>query len=150
MASIPMQSLGMKVIAATVAATAASTAVALAVRGDGGSARRVTAYAATSLTNVLPQVDRRATYSFGGSNTLRLQIERGARADVFLAAEPGEAQALHRAGRCERPVSFATNRLVLIVPRGDPAGVRSVGGLGRGRLKLSVGNADVPIGAYTR
>src|SRR4051794_17775448 len=97
MTAVPMQSLGMKGIAAAVAVATATSAVALAVRGSGGgSSSRVTAYAATSLTNVLPQIDRRATYSFGGSNTLRLQIERGARADVFLAAEPAEAQALYR------------------------------------------------------
>src|SRR4051794_33293570 len=135
MAGIPMQSLGMKVAAGAVAVAAASTAVALAVSHDSASSRRVTVYAATSLTQVLPTIERRATYSFGGSNTLRLQIERGARADVFLAAEPGEAQALYREGRCERPVGFATNRLVLIVPRGDPAGVRSIDGLAKGRLK---------------
>jgi molybdate transport system substrate-binding protein len=107
-------------------------------------------YAATSLTGVAPRLDDRATYSFGGSSTLQVQIEHGAPADLFLAAGPQEAQALYRAGRCDRPVTFATNRLVLVVPRGDPAGVRSLGGLRRGGLKLSVGNASVPIGDYTR
>jgi molybdate transport system substrate-binding protein len=107
-------------------------------------------YAATSLTDVLPKVDRHATYSFGGSNALQLQIERGAPADLFLSAEPTEAQALYREGRCERPITFATNTLVLIVPHGDPAGLRSLSGLRRGGLKLSVGNPGVPIGAYTR
>jgi molybdate transport system substrate-binding protein len=114
------------------------------------SAHAVTVYAATSLTNVMPEVKRAATYSFGGSNTLELQIERGAGADLFLSAEPNEAQALYHEGRCERPVTFATNRLVLIVPHGDPAGVKSVYGLRKGHLKVSVGNASVPVGDYTR
>jgi molybdate transport system substrate-binding protein len=109
-----------------------------------------TVYAATSLTGVLPQVDGRSTSSFGGSNTLQLQIERGAPADLFLSAGPEEAQALYHEGRCERPVTFATNRLVLIVPHGDPARVRSVYGLRKRGLKLSVGNAAVPVGEYTR
>jgi molybdate transport system substrate-binding protein len=114
------------------------------------SAHALTVYAATSLTKVLPEVKREATYSFGGSNALQLQIERGAKADLFLAAEPNEPQALYHEGRCERPITFATNRLVLIVPHGDPAGVKSVYGLRKGHLKLSVGNAGVPIGDYTR
>ena len=33
---------------------------------------------ATSLTNVMPEIKRDASYSFGGSNTSQLQIERGA------------------------------------------------------------------------
>jgi molybdate transport system substrate-binding protein len=126
---------------------AAVAALALAAPSTAGA---LTVYAATSLSNVMPQVDHEVTYSFGGSNTLRLQIERGAPADVFLSAEPNEAQALYREGRCERPITFATNRLVLIVPHGDPAGVKSVYGLRKGGLKLSIGNTGVPIGDYTR
>jgi len=114
------------------------------------AADALTVYAATSLTNVMPQIERHATYSFGGSNTLQLQIERGAGADLFLSAEPRPAQALYHEGRCERPMTFATNKLVLIVPHGDPADVKSVYGLRRGGLNLSVGNAGVPVGDYTR
>lgn len=106
--------------------------------------------AATSLTNVMPEIKRDASYSFGGSNTLQLQIERGAPADLFLSAEPNEAQALYREGRCQRPVTFATNKLVLIVRQGDPQQIGSVYGLRKGGLNLSIGNAAVPIGDYTR
>lgn len=118
--------------------------------GCGSASDAPTVYAATSLTNVMPRLDHHATYSFGGSNALQLQIERGAPADLFLSADPKEAQALYREGRCARPVTFATNLLVLIVPHGDPGRVRSVYGLRRGGLKLSVASAGVPIGAYTR
>src|SRR3954452_11210330 len=93
------------------------------------TAQALTVYAATSLTTAMPQIERDATYSFGGSNALQLQIERGAPADLFLAAEPTEPQALYHEGRCERPITFATNRLALIVPRGDPAHVKSIYGL---------------------
>src|SRR4051812_36748081 len=137
-ARMPRQILGILLAALALALAAPS------------AARALTVYAATSLNAVVPEVDGRATYSFGGSNALQLQIERGAPADVFLSAEPTEPQALYREGRCERPVTFATNRLVLIVPHGDPAHVRSVYGLRRGGLKLSIGNASVPVGDYTR
>jgi molybdate transport system substrate-binding protein len=141
---MPKQILGMTGVA-VLAATVAGLALAARPAAD-----PLTVYAATSLTNVMPDIERGATYSFGGSNTLRLQLERGAPADLFLAAEPKEAQALYHEGRCERPLTFATNKLVLVVPRGDPAGVKSVYGLRKGGMKLSVGNAGVPVGDYTR
>ena len=43
-----------------------------------------------------------------------------------------------------------TNRLVLIVPRSNPAGLRSVYDLRRKDVKLVVGEARVPVGTYTR
>jgi molybdate transport system substrate-binding protein len=114
------------------------------------AASALNVYAATSLTNVMPEIKRDASYSFGGSNTLQLQVERGAPADLFLSAEPNEAQALYREGRCQRPVTIATNKLVLIVRQGDPKQVGSIYGLRKGGLNLSIGNASVPIGDYTR
>ena len=84
------------------------------------AAQALNVYAATSLTNVFPALDKAPTYSFGGSNTLQLQIERGAPADVFASASPNEAQALFREGLCTRPVTFAINRLVLLIPQRQP------------------------------
>jgi molybdate transport system substrate-binding protein len=107
-------------------------------------------YAATSLTKVFTALDKRPTYSFGGSNTLQTQIERGAPADVFASASLDEAQALFRAGRCTRPVTFAINRLVLLIPNSNPGAIRSVYSLRSGGRRLSIGNSGVPIGAYTR
>ena len=125
-------------------------AAAAALLAMPSAASALSVYAATSLTNVMPEIKRDATYNFGGSNTLQLQIERGAPADLFLSAEPLEAQAVYREGRCERPVTFATNKLVLIVREGDPKGIASIYGLRHGGLNLSVGSPSVPIGDYTR
>jgi molybdate transport system substrate-binding protein len=131
----------------------AVAALVLAVAGcgdDSGADAPATVFAATSLTRVLPDIAPGTRFSFGGSDTLALQIERGAPADLFLAASPRYPQDLFAKGRCERPVVVATNRLVLIVRRGDPEGIRSVEGLRRGGLRLAVGSESVPIGAYTR
>ena len=107
--------------------------------------------AAASLTEVLPRVEPGARYSFGGSSQLAQQIRQGAPADVFLSASPVYTQELFAAGLVRKPVAFATNRLVLIVPRRNPAAIRSVGDLARrGELKLVVAGAKVPIGLYTR
>jgi molybdate transport system substrate-binding protein len=114
------------------------------------AAQAVNVYAATSLTNVFPALDKRPQYQFGGSNTLQLQIERGAPADVFASASPNEAQALFREGRCTRPVTFAINRLVLLIPNANPGNISSVYSLRSGGRRLSIGTAGVPIGGYTR
>ena len=114
------------------------------------AAQALNVYAATSLTNVFPAFDKAPKYSFGGSNTLQLQIERGAPADVFASASPNEAQTLFREGRCTRPVTFAINRLVLLIPNANPGRITSVYSLRSGGRKLSIGTGGVPIGAYTR
>lgn len=122
---------------------------AVALLAPAASAQAVTVYAASSLAGAFPRIDGGARYSTGGSNTLQLQIERGAPADVFASASPDEAQALYRAGLCAKPAVFATNRLVLAVPASSTA-IDSVFDLRVGGARLSVGNASVPIGAYTR
>jgi molybdate transport system substrate-binding protein len=106
--------------------------------------------AAASLTEVLPRIDRRPAYSFGGSNQLAFQLRQGAPADVFASASPEFTQSLFRDGLVERPVTFASNRLVLVVPKENPAGIRSVFDLRRKDAKLVIGGARVPIGTYTR
>lgn len=106
---------------------------------------------AASLTEVLPRIDPTARFSFGGSSQLAQQIRQGAPVDVFLSASPVYTQELYAAGLVRRPVAFATNRLVLIVPRRNPAAIRTVDDLDRrGGLKLVVAGAKVPIGLYTR
>jgi molybdate transport system substrate-binding protein len=114
------------------------------------AAQAVNVYAATSLTNVFPALDKSPKYSLGGSNTLQLQIERGAPADIFASASPHEAQTLFHEGLCTRPVTFAINRLVLLIPNSNPGSVTSVYSLRSGGRRLSIGQAGVPIGAYTR
>jgi molybdate transport system substrate-binding protein len=131
----------------TTLAAMLAAAVALAAPA---AAQAVNVYAATSLTNVFGALDKAPKYSFGGSNTLQLQIERGAPADVFASASPHEAQTLFHEGLCSRPVTFAINRLVLLIPNANPGNVTSVYALRTGGRRLSIGQAGVPIGAYTR
>jgi molybdate transport system substrate-binding protein len=114
------------------------------------AASALNVYAASSLREVFTQIDAGVTYSFAGSNQLQLQIERGAPADVFAAASPQEAQALFRRRGCTRPVTFATNKLVLIVPKSNPGSVKTVFSLRSGGRTLAIGSASVPVGSYTR
>ena len=117
-------------------------------RRNGGPA---TVYAAASLSEVLPKVSPSSRFQFAGSNQLALQISRGAPADVFASASPLYTRQLFRDGRVEQPRTFATNSLVLAVPRSNPASIRSVADLAkRPQLKLVVAGEKVPVGIYTR
>ncbi len=122
----------------------------VAVLAAPAAASALTVYGAASLSAAFPVINGAPTYNFAGSNQLQLQIERGAPADVFASASPDEPNALFREGRCTRPVTFATNVLVVITPTSNPAALRSVYGLRSGRHRLAIGTAGVPIGAYTR
>ncbi len=132
------------VVALIAASSLASTAGA---RREQGS---LTIYAAASLTEVFTVYDRAQRYSFAGSNALETQIRNGAPADVFASAAPLNTQRLFRAGIVDKPVTFTSNRLVLIVPRSNPAGIKSVYDLRRKPVKLVVAGAAVPVGGYTR
>jgi molybdate transport system substrate-binding protein len=110
-----------------------------------------TVLAAASLAEVLPRIDPDARVSFGGSNQLAQQARQGYPFDVFLSASPMYTQALFADGLVRKPVAFATNSLVLIVPKGNPARIAAVGDLARRpKLRLVVAGPRVPIGLYTR
>src|SRR5204862_5243465 len=83
-------------------------------------------FAAASLTEVLPRLDHAERYQFAGSDQLAFQIRQGAPADLFLAASPKYPQDLYADGLCSKPVVFATNTVVLVVPRANPARIHSV------------------------
>ena len=109
-----------------------------------------TVFAAASLTQVLPAIDSRPRYDFAGSDQLAVQIQQGAPADVFAAASPKYPELLYRQGLVEKPIPFATNTLVLIVPRANPANIHSVMDLTKPGVKLVIGDASVPVGSYAR
>jgi molybdate transport system substrate-binding protein len=107
-------------------------------------------YAAASLTEVFKAFDPGQKYSFAGSNTLETQIKNGAPADIFASAAPLNTQRLFKAGLVDKPVTFTSNRLVLIVPKSNPAGIHSVYDLKRKPVKLVIAGPAVPVGGYTR
>jgi molybdate transport system substrate-binding protein len=124
--------------------------VVLALPAGSMPATRITVYAAASLTSVFPRIDKAPRYSFAGSDTLATQIAQGAPADVFASASPKQTELLYHEGILRRPVVFATNKLIVIVPAANPAHIRSVYDLRRKGVKVIVGTPTVPVGAYTR
>ena len=74
------------------------------------------------------------TISTDASSTLATQIEQGAPADVFLSADSKNPQALVDAGLATAPpVTFASNKLTVIVPAANPAGIRTPADLAKSR-----------------
>jgi molybdenum ABC transporter, periplasmic molybdate-binding protein len=134
-------------IAALVAVVSASLASGATARSS--ATRPLTIYAAASLTEVFKTLDPAQNYSFAGSNALETQIRNGAPADVFASAAPLNAQRLFKAGIVDKPVTFTANRLALIVPKSNPAGITSVYDLRSKPVKLVVATPAVPVGGYT-
>jgi molybdate transport system substrate-binding protein len=126
------------------------TLVALALPASVSGGTPITVFAAASLTEVLARIDKAPRYNFAGSDQLAVQIRQGAPADVFAAASPKYTQLLYRDGLILKPVTFATNKLIVLVPRSNPAGIRSVYDLRRPGVKVVMGDLAVPIGTYTR
>jgi molybdate transport system substrate-binding protein len=139
--------------AALVSGLVAAALGATMLASGGGAEARATPlriYAASSLTEAFGSFDRAQRYEFAASSALETQIRNGAPADLFASAAPLNTQRLRRARVVEQPVPFASNRLVLIVPRPNPAGIRSVYDLRRKPVKLVVAGTAVPVGSYTR
>ena len=130
---------------------AALLAVLAASAGGAASASsaQLTVYAAASLTNVFPAIDKSEQYSFGGSNALAAQIQQGAPADVFASANMTLPNQLFAKGLCSKPVVMTRNTLVIVVPKANPAGIKSVYDLTKPGIKLDVAGPGVPVGSYT-
>ena len=109
----------------------------------------LTVYAAASLTDVFPKIDSAPRYSFAGSNTLAAQIQQGAPADVFASANLTLPAQLNAKGLCSKPVVFTRNTLVIVVPKSNPAGIRSIYDLTKSGIKLDIAGPGVPVGSYT-
>jgi molybdate transport system substrate-binding protein len=117
----------------------------------------VTVSAAASLTGVFTAIgdeftgenpDAEVSFNFGSSGQLATQIQEGAPADVVAVADTAPMDLLDGEGLLAAPPEvFATNRLVLVTPPGNPAGIESVADLvGAGTVSLCAGTA--PCGKF--
>ena len=126
-------------------------AVLVVPAGGAASAARpqITVYAAASLTDVFPAIDPHEKYSFGGSNTLATQIQQGAPADVFASANMKLPTQLFQSGLCSKPIVFIRNRLVIVVPKKNPAHIHNIYNLTKPGVKIDIAASGVPVGTYT-
>ena len=125
--------------------------------GDDGLRGEVVVSAAASLTDVVGElVDSfvaehpgvRVELNLGSSGQLSTQIVGGAPADVAAFADTVPMDRLDEEGLLAGPAQvFATNRLTIVTPPGNPGGVDAVGDLAQvGTLSLCVSSA--PCGDY--
>lgn len=119
----------------------------------------VTVFAAASLAPPFRALQRElrtrdpgldVTFSFAGSQTLERQIEQGAPADVFAAADEVTMRAAQRAGVVGTPSVFARNRLEIVVAAGNPKHVTGLADLARPDLTVVLADPSVPAGNYAR
>lgn len=119
----------------------------------------LTVSAAASLTEALTTIAKEFEAShagvevllnFAGSQSLRLQIEQGAQADVFASANRRHAEALLEADLIRTPVTFAHNELVVITPADNPASIQTLADLTQPGIKLILAGPTVPVGRYAR
>ena len=93
----------------------------------------------------------RVVSNFAGSQVLRLQIESGARADLFVSANPDHLDSLQRdALLLAPPTVVATNELVLAVPSGNSARISGIQDLTQPGRRVVMAAESVPAGAYAR
>lgn len=113
-------------------------------------------FAASSVTDVLPAIAERYReqhpdvefeFSFGGSQTLASQIEEGAPADVYISANPAQAERLLSAGLATQSTVIGEN--VLIVAVREDAPWQTVEEVAASKPRVAVGSPDAPVGALT-
>ena len=96
-----------------------------------------------------PDVD--VVLNLGGSSTLREQILAGAPTAVFASANEATMSDVAAADLLRGPAQiFATNRLSVAVPRGNPAGINGLGDFARPELLLGLCATGVPCGDLAR
>jgi len=137
--------------------------LALAGCGSGPSTAQppvtITVFAAASLSVVFPAIgdglhkahpEIAVRFNFAGSQTLVTQIEDAGPADVFASADQAHMNVLTSESKVQTPVVFARNKLAIIVPPTNPAGINQPFDLARSGVKLDVALPAVPAGASAR
>jgi molybdate transport system substrate-binding protein len=117
-------------------------------------------FAAASLTEPFTEIGKRlershpgltVVYNFGGSQTLRMQLEQGAHADLFAAADTTQMDHAKQSGVAQGDSTiFAKNQLVVIVPKDNRVHIATFCDLAQTGVKLDLANAKVPVGHYSR
>lgn len=89
-------------------------------------------------------------FHFAGSQQLARQIMDGAEADVFASANTRQLDAVVNAGEVVTGTlhTFAHNRLVVVYPKDNQAGVTTLADLAKPGLKVVLAAKAVPAGNY--
>lgn len=129
-------------------------------------------FAAASMTETMNQIAElyktvapnvTLVYTFDSSGTLKTQIQEGADCDIFISAAQKQMNQLDASvdaggGNTEgldfvlqgTRCNLVENKVTLVVPEGNPAGIASFDDVATDKVKLiALGNSDVPVGQYS-
>ena len=128
-------------------------------------------FAAASMTETLTEIAElykevapnvTVTYNFDSSGTLKTQIQEGADCDLFISAAQKQMNQLDITADAsvneegldfvvaDSRIDLVENKVVLVVPEDNAAGIESFADLTSDKLSLlCLGNEDVPLGAYS-
>jgi molybdate transport system substrate-binding protein len=119
----------------------------------------IVVFAASSLTDVFQDMatafqqanpNAKLSFNFGASGHLATQLGQGANADVFASADTTQMDNAKKSGAVTGQAKvFASNRLVLITPKDNPAKIAAVKDLANDGVKFVTAQPSVPIGTYT-
>lgn len=141
---------------------------------DNKAREEVVVFAAASMTETLNQIKESyekdhnvtLTFNFDSSGTLKTQIQEGADCDLFISAGQKQMNQLDITADKEvntdgldfvasdSRVNLLENKVVLVVPEGNPKGIQGFDDLAAkladGSVLMAMGNSDVPVGQYTQ
>jgi len=110
--------------------------------------RTITVFAAASLNEVFTAMAEKykaenpgeeITFNFAGSQQLVQQIAEGGQVDIFASANMKQ-MAIR---------VFAHNKLIVVYPRENKAGIHSLRDLSNPHLKIVLADSAVPVGQYS-
>ena len=88
-------------------------------------------------------------FNFAGSTSLATSIDNGAPADVFASADAPNMQKVVTAGNVTgQPANFATNKLQIVVPAGNPKEIKGLSDLAVSATVVILCAPAVPCGNY--
>jgi molybdate transport system substrate-binding protein len=123
--------------------------------------RTLTVFAAASLTGAFQAMAKdyeiahpgvRVNLNFAGSQILRTQLEQGAIADIFASADHKNMEVLLSENLVDKNTTtdFASNQMVVILPRKNLANLQDLADLASLGVKIVLADRSVPAGDYAR
>lgn len=146
--------------APTISSATSTGGTAISGTGSGKQARELTVFAAASLTDAFEEIGKnleaanpgaRVTFNFAGSQQLAQQLAQGAPADVFASASGKQMEAVIDSGQIKKDARrpFVKNKLIVIYPNANPAGIKDLKDLARKGVKVALAAKEAPAGQYS-